>query len=86
MKKLPQFKTLDELVAFWDKHDFADYMDEMEEADPDEARPGYRQTREYDFTVIFWREAADGYRAYVPALPGREAHGETLEEVTTNIR
>ena len=33
--KLPRFETLDELVEFWDTHDFTDYMDEMEEVDLD---------------------------------------------------
>jgi predicted amino acid dehydrogenase len=31
MSKLPQFETLDELVEFWETHDFTDYIDEMEE-------------------------------------------------------
>ena len=35
MSKLPQFETLDELVAFWETHDFTDYLDEMEEVDLD---------------------------------------------------
>ena len=35
MAKLPKFETLDELVAFWDTHDFTDYLDEMDEADLD---------------------------------------------------
>lgn len=38
-KKLPQFRTLDELVAFWEEHDFTDYQDQMEEVDLDEALP-----------------------------------------------
>ncbi len=35
MSKLPQFETLDELVEFWETHDFTDYLDEMEEVDLD---------------------------------------------------
>lgn len=35
MSKLPQFDTLDELVEFWETHDFTDYLDEMEEVDLD---------------------------------------------------
>lgn len=35
MAKLPKFETRDELVAFWDTHDFTDYLDEMEEVDLD---------------------------------------------------
>ncbi|HEC35162.1 MAG TPA: hypothetical protein ENI39_01350 [Anaerolineae bacterium] len=42
MGKLPQFQTLDELVAFWDDHDFTDYIDEMEEV-AEEGLPGQRQ-------------------------------------------
>ncbi|MCL4301571.1 MAG: BrnA antitoxin family protein [Anaerolineae bacterium] len=33
MSKLPQFDTLDELVEFWETHDFTDYLDEVEEVD-----------------------------------------------------
>jgi hypothetical protein len=42
MDKLPQFQTLDELVAFWDDHDFTDYAEEMEEVG-EEGLPGQRQ-------------------------------------------
>jgi hypothetical protein len=35
MNKLPHFETLDELVEFWETHDFTDYIDEMEEVDFD---------------------------------------------------
>jgi predicted HicB family RNase H-like nuclease len=35
MNKLPQFESLDELVEFWEIHDFTDYIDEMEEIDFD---------------------------------------------------
>jgi hypothetical protein len=42
MDKPPQFQILDELVAFWDEHDFADYMDEMEEV-AEEGLPGQKQ-------------------------------------------
>ena len=42
MDKLPQFQTLDELVAFWDDHDFTDYVDEMEEV-AEEGMPGQEQ-------------------------------------------
>ena len=39
---LPQFQTLDELVAFWDNHDFTDYIDQMEEV-TETGLPGRRQ-------------------------------------------
>ena len=39
MSKLPQFKTLDELVEFWETHDFTDYIDEMEEVALDSLKP-----------------------------------------------
>ncbi|MGQ9627387.1 MAG: CopG family antitoxin [Anaerolineae bacterium] len=39
MVKLPSFKTLDELVAFWETHDFTDYIDEMEEVAPEIGLP-----------------------------------------------
>ncbi len=29
-KKIPQFETLDEAVAFWETHSFADYVDDTE--------------------------------------------------------
>ena len=35
MSKLPQFETLDELVDFWETHDFTDYLDVLEEIDLD---------------------------------------------------
>jgi hypothetical protein len=35
MSKLPQFDMLDELVEFWETHDFTDHWDEMEEIDLD---------------------------------------------------
>jgi len=41
MAKLPKFETLDELVAFWDTHDFTDYLDEMEEVDLETGLPGH---------------------------------------------
>jgi len=41
MDKLPQFQTLDELVAFWDDHDFTGYVDEMEEVG-EEGLPGQK--------------------------------------------
>ncbi|OGG44510.1 MAG: hypothetical protein A3F84_07070 [Candidatus Handelsmanbacteria bacterium RIFCSPLOWO2_12_FULL_64_10] len=31
-KKLPRFRSLDELVAFFDTHDLGDYLDKMPEA------------------------------------------------------
>lgn len=43
MAELPRSQTLDELVAFWDTHDFTDYMDEKEEADLETGLPGRRQ-------------------------------------------
>jgi hypothetical protein len=30
MAKIPEFKTLDEAAAFWDTHDFEDYIDDTE--------------------------------------------------------
>ena len=30
MAKIPEFKTLDEAAAFWDTHDFEDYVDDTE--------------------------------------------------------
>ncbi len=39
---LPQFQTLDELVVFWDNHDFTDYIDQMEEV-TETGLPGRRQ-------------------------------------------
>jgi len=42
MSKQPDFKSLDDLVAFWDEHDFADYWDELEAVEPEEARPASR--------------------------------------------
>lgn len=30
MAKIPDFKTLDEAAAFWDTHDFEDYVDDTE--------------------------------------------------------
>ncbi len=41
MAKLPKFETLDELVAFWDTHNFTDYLDEMEEVDLETGLPGH---------------------------------------------
>ena len=32
MAKIPDFKTLDEAVEFWESHDSTDYWEEMEEA------------------------------------------------------
>lgn len=29
-KKIPQFETLDEAVAFWEQHSFVDYIDDTE--------------------------------------------------------
>ncbi len=40
MSKLPRFRTLDELVDFWDSHSFTDYLDQMEQTSPAEAMPG----------------------------------------------
>jgi len=40
MSKIPQFQTLDELIAFWETHDFTDYMDVMEEVPFEEGAPG----------------------------------------------
>lgn len=31
MAKIPEFKTLDEAVEFWETHDSTDYVDELEE-------------------------------------------------------
>lgn len=41
MSKIPDFQTLDELVEFWENHDFADYWDELEEVDSEEAMPSF---------------------------------------------
>ena len=43
MDKPSQFQTLDELVAFWDEHDFTDYVDEMEEVVEEGRLPGQKQ-------------------------------------------
>jgi len=42
MNKFPDFQSLDELVAFWEKHDAADYADDFEEVGS-EAMPGVRR-------------------------------------------
>ena len=39
--ELPKFETFDELVAFWDIHDFTNYLDEMEEMDLETGLPGH---------------------------------------------
>jgi hypothetical protein len=41
LAELPKFETLDELVAFWDTHDFTNYLDEMEEMDLETGLPGH---------------------------------------------
>jgi|CXWL01.1.fsa_nt_gi hypothetical protein len=41
MSKIPDFRTLDELVDFWEEHDFADYWDDLEEVEPEEAMPSF---------------------------------------------
>ena len=41
MSRMPDFRTLDELVEFWETHDFSDYWDELEAAEPEEAQPSY---------------------------------------------
>ena len=41
MNRMPDFQTLDELVEFWETHDFSDYWDELEAAEPEAAQPGY---------------------------------------------
>lgn len=38
------------------------------------------QTHEYRYTVLFEHAEEGGYVAYVPALPGCQTQGETLEE------
>ena len=32
-KKIPEFKTEEEIAAFWDTHDFMDYIEESESID-----------------------------------------------------
>ena len=32
-KKIPEFKTEEALAAFWDNHDFLDYLEDTEPAD-----------------------------------------------------
>ena len=32
-KKIPEFRTDEELAAFWDTHDFVDYMEDTEPAE-----------------------------------------------------
>ena len=51
---IPDFQTLDELVAFWDDHDFADYWDDLEEVAPAEAMPdrSHRVSVELPFDVL----------------------------------
>lgn len=41
MNKIPDFQTLDELVDFWEEHDFAEHWDEFEEVEAEEAAPDY---------------------------------------------
>jgi len=31
--KIPKFKSDEEIVAFWDRHDFTDYIEDTEPAD-----------------------------------------------------
>jgi hypothetical protein len=51
MSKVPDFKTLDAMVTFWEEHDLSDYWDELEEVTPEEAAPG--QPHQVSITLPF---------------------------------
>jgi hypothetical protein len=41
MGNIPDFQTLDQLIEFWEEHDFAEHWDEFEEVGAEEAAPDY---------------------------------------------
>jgi hypothetical protein len=43
---LPNFQGLDEVIEFWEEHDFADFWDELEEVSAEEAMPTASRTNE----------------------------------------
>ena len=74
MKKIPEFKTEEEEIKFWEKHSIAGYWDELEEGKDIFKRPKLRPvTLKFDPLVlekikILARKRGVSYNAYIRYL------------------
>lgn len=55
-KKIPHFATLDEAVAFWETHSFADYLDDTEPIEIQVNLPPKRERVEITLTAPVARQ------------------------------
>ncbi len=57
--RLPEFQTLDELVEFWEEHDFGKYWDDLEEVTSAEAAPDFSHSVTIELPLETLMEAVE---------------------------
>ena len=84
MKRLPQFKTQEEEIAFWEKYSIADYWDDLEESKDFFKRPKLTPvTLKFDPLVLrklkmLARKRGVSYDAYIRYLIAKSVEKEML--------
>ena len=82
MKKLPQFKTQEEEIAFWERYPIADYGDDLEENKDFFKRPKLTPLK-FDPLVLkklkmLARKRGISYNAYIRYLIAKSVEKEML--------
>ena len=84
MKRLPEFRTLEEEIEFWEKHSVADYWDELKESKDVLKRPRLTPvTLKFDPLVLkkikmLAKKRGLSYNAYIRYLIARSVEKEML--------
>ena len=84
MKRLPQFKTQEEEIAFWERFSIADYWDDLEESKDFFKRPKLTPlTLKFDPLVLkklkmLARKRGVSYNAYIRYLIAKSVEKEML--------
>ncbi len=84
MKRLPQFKTQEEEIAFWERYSIADYWDDLKESNDFFKRPKLTPvTLKFDPLVLkklkmLARKRGISYNAYIRYLIAKSVEKEML--------
>lgn len=84
MKKLPEFKTNEEEIKFWEKHSIAEYWEDLEECKDTFKRPKLKSvTLKFDPLILkkiklLARKRGISYNAYIRYLLARCVEYELL--------
>jgi hypothetical protein len=84
MKRLPQFKTQEEEITFWERYSIADYWDDLEESGDFFKRPKLMPvTLKFDPLVLkklkmLARKRGVSYNAYIRYLIAKSVEKEMI--------